>query len=738
MLGIEWVCHLIINLFYHLPNRRTDTGGKDSLISRVADGMLFGRATCSNCPSGSSNDCQLKFSNGIYKCTTELQWGLCGWEGTSVLIHPWKFTDQLLQHQVIRNLPKEPQKRPLVKAIKDLTKYRRDPKQPLRGMKFALAGRLVKPHQDMKEYILSHAGSFSEEITSDVDYVISTYGEVLSGRPKIRKATDLNLAVVSSLLVERLVSEFGFDQSEYLLCGSLPEIAKLKLDPASETKQVTTSDTSGGDFLPRKGTLHAEARCPRGRIHKDNQGVVYDVVMSMTDLHDGSNKYYILQMIDVDCRSKVFIVFRKWGRVGTTIGGTKRSGPLGFHPALQEFKEVYFDRTGNKWEDRKTGEKKAGKYFPLELVDESDEKDPPNLSKEVLQLPSYLDPRVKEVVDLIFDVDMMNRELKDLEVDVRKMPLGKFSQTQLIRGYQVLREIEEVIQSHEENKEFKLVNLSNQFYTIIPTDFGKKLVQRIDTFEILNSKLKQMEALIDVQVASSLLTEELVDNLNPSDNNYKKLGVVLKPLSEYSREFKQIRRYIENGYDPTKLGYKIILEVVFSVSRPGEINQFQPFREVRPRKLLWHGSRLCNYVGILNQGLRIAPPEAPTSGYLFGKGIYFADRIQKSAPYCYPTKENPVGLLLLADVALGEALEVKKPTFITSLPEGKSSTLVLAKTVPDPSKEEIGDERVIIPTGMGIPSGQNDVFLEDQEYVIYQRQLLTKYLVKIRFDFLQK
>ena len=30
-------------------------------------------------------------------------------------------------------------------------------------------------------------------------------------------------------------------------------------------------------------------------------------------------------------------------------------------------------------------------------------------------------------------------------------------------------------------------------------------------------------------------------------------------------------------------------------------------------------------VGILSQGLRIAPPEAPVTGYMFGKGVYFAD-----------------------------------------------------------------------------------------------------------------
>lgn len=36
------------------------------------------------------------------------------------------------------------------------------------------------------------------------------------------------------------------------------------------------------------------------------------------------------------------------------------------------------------------------------------------------------------------------------------------------------------------------------------------------------------------------------------------------------------------------------------------------------RTLLWHGSRLSNWVGILSQGLRVAPPEAPVTGYMVG------------------------------------------------------------------------------------------------------------------------
>ena len=46
----------------------------------------------------------------------------------------------------------------------------------------------------------------------------------------------------------------------------------------------------------------------------------------------------------------------------------------------------------------------------------------------------------------------------------------------------------------------------------------------------------------------------------------------------------------------------------------------------------------------------------------FGKGIYFADLVSKSAQYCYTDKKNPVGLMLLSEVALGEIHELKKAT----------------------------------------------------------------------------
>ncbi len=76
------------------------------------------------------------------------------------------------------------------------------------------------------------------------------------------------------------------------------------------------------------------------------------------------------------------------------------------------------------------------------------------------------------------------------------------------------------------------------------------------------------------------------------------------------------------------------------VFREGQDNCWESWKDFNNRQLLWHGSRLTNWVGILSQGLRIAPPEAPVTGYMFGKGVYFADICSKSANYWYTSHSN--------------------------------------------------------------------------------------------------
>lgn len=56
---------------------------------------------------------------------------------------------------------------------------------------------------------------------------------------------------------------------------------------------------------------------------------------------------------------------------------------------------------------------------------------------------------------------------------------------------------------------------------------------------------------------------------------------------------------------------------------------------------------------------------------MFGKGIYFADLVSKSANYCYAV--NTEGFILLCKVALGEMQEEVNAKSITKLGKGKHS-----------------------------------------------------------------
>eukprot|EP00766_Chilomastix_caulleryi_P001230 gnl/Chilomastix_caulleri/2201.p1 GENE.gnl/Chilomastix_caulleri/2201~~gnl/Chilomastix_caulleri/2201.p1 ORF type:complete len:213 (+),score=55.94 gnl/Chilomastix_caulleri/2201:3-641(+) len=190
----------------------------------------------------------------------------------------------------------------------------------------------------------------------------------------------------------------------------------------------------------------------------------------------------------------------------------------------------------------------------------------------------------------------------------------------------------------------------------------------------------------------------------------------VKPDTD-KEEYDLIAEYLKVGHCPTH-HRKMKLDAVFRLDK-GLDERFSTKSNLdSKRMLLWHGSRTSNFVGILSQGLRIAPPEVPPNGYMFGKGLYFADAASKSAGYC--TSNGGFIYLLLVEVAVGKSKEFKSSNYVTSLPKGYKSTLGLGRMTPDPDGFVEMDDGVIVPCGKLIDrENKNDLVLYYDEFIVY-------------------
>ena len=61
----------------------------------------------------------------------------------------------------------------------------------------------------------------------------------------------------------------------------------------------------------------------------------------------------------------------------------------------------------------------------------------------------------------------------------------------------------------------------------------------------------------------------------------------------------------------------------------------------------------------------LAPKEAPASGYAFGKGIYFADKFEKSLNYCRGGR-----LMFVCEVLTGDIYETHSAEYMEQPPKG--------------------------------------------------------------------
>ena len=67
-------------------------------------------------------------------------------------------------------------------------------------------------------------------------------------------------------------------------------------------------------------------------------------------------------------------------------------------------------------------------------------------------MESKLPKSLKDFINLIFDIKMMNNQMKQIGYNVNKMPLGKLSKDNIKRGYNILKKLYEELEGKKISK----------------------------------------------------------------------------------------------------------------------------------------------------------------------------------------------------------------------------------------------------------------------------------------------
>ena len=465
--------------------------------------------------------------------------------------------------------------------------------------------------------------------------------------------------------------------------------------------------------------------CPVEGEIVDNKGL-YTCILNQTDIKTNKNKFYIMQLIQT---ATDVVYFVRYGRVGEN--GKVILKNLDLSMAIASFEKQFKTKTGNDWKNRHAFVNKKGKYFLAEISYEDvlSKFDQPQSSIPV----STLDIKVQELIRLISDTKMMNETLIKMDIDPKKLPLGKIKQSQLDKAGDILNKIENT------DDESELIEYSSEYYTLIPHAVGRNKPPVINTSELLNKYRSVLEDLKNLVISVEIIesANKKLD-LNPLDTVYLNINTQITYVNSTELIYDYINNYLKNTHGGTHK-FSLKLKDIYAVERFGNRQIFEKKKkELGNVELLIHGSRLSNWTSILKLNLLLDPSKlgVPIAGKMFGYGVYFANSFSKSAQYCgLNYGDTGIVCFALAEVALGQ--EYKKTDADTYLSkkilEAQGFNSCYGQGTMTPS-DYVMFENVKIPQGKLIKSNVDTILNYDEKIVYDTDQFMIKYLVLAEFS----
>lgn len=467
------------------------------------------------------------------------------------------------------------------------------------------------------------------------------------------------------------------------------------------------------------GTVDSKCTLSNVRLYEN-----YSATLNLSDISKNSNKFYIIQIIT---DGQKFYVWTRYGRVGENGTGSCKVQSSQYE-AVSEFMKVFKSKTGNVWRNGKNEDFKLipGKYCVMNL-------EQPDIvsNKSSMSKVSNLHQRVISLLNLISNKQTVSDTIKLLHLDEKKMPLGKISSAQILQGHDILTYISELLQYvsmtnvktiEDVAVEDILIKASSMFWTYIPYASSRNISPPIIGTQ---SKCEELSSMLDI-LSNIRITAEICTSNTDMDSIYTSLGITIAPLDKDGDMWKHLNTYVQNTHASTHK-YRLRIKDIYVLNKT--CDDTTKFDNIPNHQLLFHGSHLVNFMGIMSEGLRIPLSTQVSNGSVLGKGIYFANSISKSFNYCRSDETNNQGCVLVCEVAVGNPQVVYGPNE-TILPSTYMSRFAQGKSSPN-EKDYIKVDNVTIPYGKLITKNIDSSFLYDEFVVFSKDRYKFRYLLQL-------
>jgi len=412
--------------------------------------------------------------------------------------------------------------------------------------------------------------------------------------------------------------------------------------------------------------------------------VIKKAVLQVTDIKTNRNKYYAVELHQGDGKYRVFTHYGRTDDLDTNPHAGMREARYGnMYECQSVYDQIYKQKTGprkgykelNLASSRIGSDKSVGKSSGH--VDNQTLERIQGKNKTEKTVTSVLSPTVQDFVQYIYN-EATNALTSTVNASITangiETPLGVLTLGQIDKGQAILDELYELFQKKNKATQDKMVDLSGEFYTVIPHRIGRSRAAAeqavINTLTDFNQKQDTLQLMRDMLSVSGKDSQVLV---NPEiDKKYNALGCKIEVVE--GKKFKELKDYVEKSQIKTN---RIKVKSIYSLGRPEEQKAFDT--KIGNKKLLFHGSRARNWVGILSRGLLL--PKIVVSlgvnrtdaGWL-GNGIYFADAVCTTLCYTSPGRKRNTRMMAIANVALGKMKNFNRITYgLKSPPPGYDS-----------------------------------------------------------------